>query len=153
MLGLYVMIDKLMSTVNSKTKLLEFCEELVDFWVEHKYITVSASAKRSNGQNRAIRECYKQILDQNEGFTAKYVERLCKLQHGVPILISSGDEIKQYVFENALSGLNHEQELKAMDSLAVTSTFSPAQAHMFIEQIMDDYPYITLSKTKKNKFF
>ena len=60
-------MDKLEARINSQGALTEYCQRLVDFWLEHKWINITASAKRSLDQNRAIRECYKQIRKITKG--------------------------------------------------------------------------------------
>ena len=145
------MSDKLEAVINSKQSLLDYCTELVDFWHENKYINIAATAKRSLSQNRAVRECYKQIRQHNEGWTSKYTERYCKLTYGVPIL--SEDEVDSFVFERVFKGMTWEQKIKTMDCFSVTSKMSPAQALMMIDQMIDDHPYIVLTKNKKGRYF
>ena len=137
-------MDKLEGRINSQGALTEYCQRLVDFWLEHKWINVTANAKRSLDQNRAIRECYKQIRMNNEGWTAKYVERLCKLQYGVPIL--SEHEKHSWVFNQVLPKLNFEQRLKVMDTFAVTSIMTPTQSSQFIQSLIDDFTFIRLER-------
>jgi hypothetical protein len=137
-------MDKLEARINSQGALTEYCQRLVDFWLEHKWINVTANAKRSLDQNRAIRECYKQIRMNNEGWTAKYVERLCKLQYGVPIL--SEHEKHSWVFNQVLPKLNFEQRLKVMDTFAVTSIMTPTQSSQFIQSLIDDFTFIRLER-------
>ena len=144
-------MDKLEAKINSRGSLTEFCQRLVDFWAEHKWITVVVYAKRTLDQNRAIRECYKQIRMYNEGWSAKYVERLCKLQYGVSIL--SDDEVQSWVFSQVLRPeLNFEQRLRVMDAFAVTSIMTPTQANHYIGCIIDDFPQVVLDKNKKGRY-
>jgi hypothetical protein len=143
-------MDKLEAKINSQGSLTEFCLQLVDFWREHKWITVVVYAKRTLDQNRAIRECYKQIRMNTDGWTAKYIERLCKLQYGVPIL--SENQVDAWVFNRVLKPLNFEQRLKVMDTFAVTSKMTPEQANQFITSLIDDFQFIALDKNKKGRY-
>ena len=148
------MSDKIEARINSRDSLTDFCQSLVDFWLEHKWITIVAYSKRSKDQNSCIRECYKQIRVNNPGWTAKYVERLCKLQHGVPIL-SQSDSMDAEVFNIVLGkeNITFDQQLKFMDCFSVTSKMTPSQASMMIHQLIDDYPFIHLEKKKNGKYF
>ena len=56
--------------INSVDSFLEYVDKLKEFWLEHKYINASANDKRSLDQNAAIRICYKQIKENNEGLLA-----------------------------------------------------------------------------------
>ena len=145
------MSDKLEAVINSRQSLLDYCTDLVDFWTANKYINVTASCKRSLSMNRAIRECYKQIRHNNEGWTSKYTERYCKLTYGVPIL--SEDEVDCFVFERVFKGMDWEQKMKTMDCFSITSKMSPSQAMMMIDQMIDDHSYIVLEKNKKGRYF
>lgn len=131
--------------VNSLASFYKWAEELIDFWREHKYIQVTASDKRSLDANAAIRVAYKQIQDHKEGWTAKDVERHCKLKYGVPI-IRKDDLVQDYVFNRTLSGATYEQQLKMMDAFAVTSIMSTAQAGEMIECMMQDFNFIVIEK-------
>jgi hypothetical protein len=142
--------DSLEGLINSHKSLLQYCTDLVDFWQDNKYINITATVKRPLSQNRAIRECYKQIRQNNEGWTAKYTERYCKLTYGVPIL--SDNEIDSFVFDRVFRGMSWEQKIQTMDCFAITSKMTASQAIMMIEQIMEDHPYVTLEKNKKGRY-
>ena len=138
--------------INSLKSINDFVAYLASFWLHWKYIQVVISCKRKLSQNRAIRECYKQIKEYNEGWTAKHTERYCKYTYGVPILRASS-EVDNYVFGKILPPLSFEQCLTVMDTFAVTSKMTPKQAHEMIQSMVDDHPYIHLDKTKKGKYF
>lgn len=144
------MDDKLEATINSQGSLTDFCKRLVDFWVYHKWVRITVTATRTLTQNATIRLCYKQIRQHNEGWTPKYVERLCKLTYGVPIL--NENEVDAWVFGQILPKLNYEQQLKVMDSFSVTSKFTASQANLFIAQLIEDFPYIQIEKKKNGKY-
>lgn len=131
--------------VNSLASFYKWAEELIDFWRKYKYIQVTASDKRSLDANAAIRVAYKQIQEHKEGWTAKDVERHCKLKYGVPI-IRKDDVVQDYVLNRALSGATYEQQLKIMDAFAVTSIMSTTQANEMIECMMQDFPFIVIEK-------
>lgn len=128
--------------VNSKDKLLEFCEQIVDIWADHKYLTITVSDKRSLDQNAAIRVAYSQIAKHRDDMTLKDVERHCKLNYGVPILQS--DPVHGYVFDSVLAKINHEQQLKVMDCFKITSEMNTEQAKEFINQLLLDFPFVEI---------
>lgn len=143
-------MDKIEAKINSRGSLTDFCQLLVDFWVEHKWITITVTAARTLSQNATIRLCYKQIRQHNEGWTPKYIERLCKLTYGVPIL--SENEVDGWVFNQILPKLDYEQRLKVMDTFAITSKMTPTQANLFIIQMIDDFPFIHIERKKNGKY-
>lgn len=145
------MTDKIEFIVNSQKKLLEVCEQVVDFWREHKWITIAVYAKRTLTQNATIRQCYKQIHEDRGDITLKDVERMCKLNYGVPIL-SRDDKMQGWVFDQTVNKLDYERQLKVMDTFAVTSVMSPSQANEFITQLLLDFPFVVIEKKKNGKY-
>lgn len=133
------------ATVNSLKTLLDWSTELANFWIDHRYIQVTASDKRSLDANAAIRVCYKQIQDNSEGWTVKDTERHCKLTYGVPIL-RRDDVVQNHVFNKTLTGATYEQKLKMMDAFAVTSIMSTTQANEMIQCMMQDFSFIVIEK-------
>jgi hypothetical protein len=130
-------------TINSQSALTDWCQDLVDFWMDHKYIQVTASDRRSITANAAIRVCYKQIQDCREDMTAKDVERHCKLYYGVPIR-RANNEVEEFVYNRVFKGMTEEQKLKTMDCFSVTSVMSTAEANEMIECMMQDFPFIVI---------
>ncbi len=145
------MSEKLEFIVNSKQKLLEVCKQIVDFWLKYKWITIVVYAKRTLTQNATIRQCYKQIQKEREDLTLKDVERMCKLNYGVPIL-SRDDKMQGWVFDQTVRKLDYERQLRVMDSFSITSTMSPSQANEFITQLLLDFPFVTIEKKKNGKY-
>lgn len=135
--------------INGRNSLIKWCSDLIDFWNEHKYITVAAYAKRTLDQNSGIRVCYSQIRQHNEGWTVKYTERYCKLTYGVPVLME--DPMHEYVFDNVLKDLDYERQLKVMDCFAVTSVMTPQQASDMIDSMKEDHCYIELEKPEARR--
>jgi len=129
--------------INSRESLTAWCEKLVDFWCDNKYIQVTATDRRSLDANAAIRVCYKQIQEHREDMTAKDIERHCKLYYGVPIR-RKNCKIEDYVYRRVFDGLTEEQKLKTMDCFAVTSVMSTTEATEMIDCMMQDFSFITL---------
>ena len=133
------------SRINSNKALTDWCEKLVDFYCDHKYIQVTASDRRSLDANAAIRVCYRQIQEHREDMTAKDVERHCKLYYGVPIR-RKACEVENFVYDRVFKGMSEEQKLKTMDCFAVTSAMSTTEATEMIECIMQAFQFITLEQ-------
>lgn len=137
-------MSQIKQIVNSRQSLLDWGDELAEFWLENKYITVSAHSKRTLDQNAGIRVCYTQIRQRTEDSTPIQIERECKLRYGVPILRE--DPVHNYVFTNTIDKLDYERKLKVMDTLCVTSIMNPSQASLMIKAMKEDHPYISLEK-------
>ena len=137
-------MNKISFTVNSEDSLIKASAELAEFWLENKYITVTVHSKRTLDQNAAIRVCYSQIRQHREDLTPIDVERMCKLQYGVPILRE--DPMHDYVFSKAVDHLPYEKQLKVMDCFKVTSDMTTDQASLMINQILADHPYVSIEK-------
>lgn len=135
------------ATLNSKQAAIDWCREILKFWLEHKYIQVTANDKRSLDQNATIRLCYKQMQQNWEGMTLKDIERHCKLNYAAPLLADNSIVFGD-LFKRLKPIYNYEQMLKVMDTLQVTShdEFSTGLAKEFIAQLMNDFSYISIEK-------
>ena len=135
------------ATLNSEQGAIDWCRDLLKFWLEHKYIQVTANDKRSLDQNGTIRLCYKQIHQYRGDCERIEIERQCKLDYGVPIL-----RRECIVFDDIFKSLekryNYEQLLKVMDKFKVTSDdgFSTVMASEMIDIMMKDHPFIVIEK-------
>ena len=129
-------------TVNSLKSVNDACEKLKAFWQENKYVNITASDKRSLDQNATIRLCYKQIQDHMEGWTAKDVERHCKLIYGVPILRKN--PVDDWVFKNTIDKGDMQQRYKMMDCFSITSKMSTEEAKEMINCMLIDFPFIEI---------
>ena len=78
----------LRKTINSQEKLVEYCQELTDFWWEHRYINVSATDKRNLDQNALQFFWYEQMEEQGDMSREEYRNK-CKLKFGIPILVQN----------------------------------------------------------------
>jgi len=137
------------SKINSDATFEAWVKRLKEYWIENKYINVTANDKRSLDQNAAIRRLYKQMFEYRGDMTAKDVERHCKLTYGVPVL-RMNSVVFSYVFKCAVDdkNLNYEQRLKVMDCFQVTSNeeFTTSMAGDMINSMMLDNPYMSLDK-------
>ena len=131
--------------VNSVQAVIDCAAQLRDFWLEHKYVNVTLSDKRSLDANAAIRMCYKQIRQHREDMTAKDVERHCKLYYGVPIR-RQNCEVEEFVYARVFKGMTNEQKLKTMDCFSVTSVMTTSESNQMIECMMQDFPFIVIEK-------
>lgn len=132
--------------------LLEWSEKLTYFWLEHKYVQVTANDKRSLDQNAAIRVCYDQIHKYRGDMEYIEIERQCKLDYGVPILRRECI-IFNDIFKSLEKRYNYEQLLKIMDKFKITSddSFSSKMATEMIDIMMKDYPFIIIEKPHKKQ--
>ena len=133
--------------VNSMQSLLDWSTDLAHFWIEHKYIQVTANDKRSLDQNAAIRVCYEQIHKYRDDMEYIEIERQCKLDYGVPLLRREC-VIFNDIFKSLEKRYNYEQLLKIMDKFKVTSddSFSSVMATEMIDIMRKDNPFIVIEK-------
>ena len=142
--------------INSRERLLEWCQNLVDFWDEHKYINVTASVQRSLDQNALIHSAIGIIAEERGDMSTIEIKREFKLDYGTHIL-RRDDPMYDWVYQQSLDKLDRERQLKIMDAFQVTSLMSTAQLTEFYEQICRDYPYVPSkieelkNKSRQNK--
>lgn len=138
-------MNSIKAKVNSRESLLKWCQDLVDFWEEHKYINVTASIKRSLDQNALIHAAFEIIAEHrnnNHGDTnGLQVKRECKLSYGTYIL-RTDDPMYDWLYKQTLDKLDYEKKLKVIDSFQITSIMSPDQLTKFYKMICDDAPFV-----------
>lgn len=139
------MSKSIKAKINSRQSLLDWCQSLVDFWEENKYINVTASVLRSNDQNALIHAAFQIIADhrnEHHGDTTDLqVKRECKLTYGTHIL-RRDDPMHDWVYRQTLDKLDYDRQLKCMDSFQVTSIMSHVQLTEFYKMICDDAPFV-----------
>lgn len=131
--------------INSKESLLEWCNQLVDFWNEHKYIQVTASDKRSLGVNALIHLWYKTIA-LHVGLSEDEVRAQCKYEFGRGILLRRdlelNDLLKSINWTKYADKWNisvYEAKVRTFAKYPVTSTFSTSEAQEYLEAIKNFY--------------
>ena len=127
--------------INSKQKLLEWCEQLVDYWTENKYINVTASVQRSLDQNALIHSAIAIVAEVRGDLSTIELKREFKLDYGTHIL-RRDDPMYNWIYGASLDKLDRERQLKIMDAFQVTSLMSTTQLTEFYEQICRDYTYV-----------
>jgi hypothetical protein len=114
-----------------------------------------ARSTGKNSQNSMFFELYTHIADWNHGGNVEAARAECKLNYGVPILRRDDPTMEDF-FHKALDHLTHEDQLKAMKFVDVTSEMSVTQGSEYITTILDTYaeagimwpPYLLKDKKK-----
>ena len=95
-------------------------------------------ADRTLRQNNFINTMYRDIAVQLGDRSEREVRWECKLNIGLPILRPE-DPVFNGFCAKALGHLTHEQRLKSMEYIDVTSRMSVKQAQRYIDQVIITY--------------
>lgn len=127
--------------VNSESTLSKLIGDLREQWRQHRYLRVNVKTgkDRSLDQNAIAHVFYQQIADELREGTALDIKCECKLLYGVPILRAEDAEFRAFYDASIKRTLTHEQKIKAMAYLPVTSLMTVKQLSAYIEAMQDAY--------------
>lgn len=126
--------------INSEESLSEWYGKLRSFFLEHKYIQVTASDRRSLAMNSLVYQWYKDIAKSREDVTPQDVRRECKVNYGMTIM--RRDPGVDWIYKRTLDALTYEQKLKASDHFQMTSVMSTEELSEYIQAMENDYPWL-----------
>lgn len=131
--------------IRSRKSLLIWCEQLVDFCDEHKYITVTASDKRSLSANALQHEWYK-IISSHYACDESDVKAFCKYKFGMPILLRRDLELADLLKgvdwnQKAANWVMTVEDAKQLfvSKIQVTSTFSTDESLQYMDAMKIHY--------------
>ena len=131
--------------VNSFQSLLDWSTELSNFWMDNKYIQVSASDVRSLNANALQHEWYK-ILANHYGCDESEIKAYCKYWFGAPILLRRDGELSDLLHSinweqrAAVWGISIEEaKILVISKMNVTSTFSTEESNEYMDAIKNHY--------------
>jgi hypothetical protein len=120
--------------VNSSRTLLEALGAVKRAFEKDKYVNVTITTrKRSLDSNALMHVWFDEISNQGDD-TALYYKSLAKYMFGMSILSSSDPEYVAIIIKS-FGQLTHEERIKAMMHVDVTSRFDREQMKMFMEQV------------------
>ena len=125
--------------INSATSLGIAIKAVRDAYIKYKQITIKIYAgERTLDQNAFCYVLYKQVSDQKGDMSELEVRRHCKYFYGLPILRRHSGYA---VFLKRLStlGMEHEEKLKSMDYLDVTSIMSVEELREYIDTMIMEW--------------
>jgi hypothetical protein len=144
--------------INSDKSLSEFLIFIAKLYLQFRYLRISiiAGLDRSIDQNSMFFELYTHIADWMHGGNVEAARAECKLHYGLPIL-RRDDEALSELCARSIDLLNHEDQLKFIATMSVTSEMSKEQGREYITTVMDIYSeqglmwpdYLTKQKPKR----
>ena len=125
---------------NSEPALSKLIGDLREAWRLHKYLKVkwTTGKKRSLDQNSLSHVWYAQIAEELREDTPLAIKNECKLLYGCPILCAEDDDFRWF-FDMAISPLSHEDRVRAMSQVDVTSLMDKAQLSEYLWAMQDGY--------------
>ena len=126
--------------IHSETRLQAYIGELRQAWKRSHYLRASYSDEKSRtGRQNAIAHVwYEQIARELGEDTPEGVKSECKLRFGVPILRAEDEGFRE-VYDASLKPLPHEQKLKVMRLIPVTSIMSVSQLSRYLTDVQRAY--------------
>ena len=94
--------------------------------------------KRTLDQNSQAFVWYRQIANVLNYDTVHGWQNYCKLAHGIPILNGDDEDFEEF-YHLALENLTHEEQLKAMDYIAVTRIMNTTQFNKYFEALQNHF--------------
>jgi hypothetical protein len=144
--------------INSDKSLSEFLIFIAKLYLQFRYLRISiiAGLDRSIDQNSMFFELYTHIADWMHGGNVEAARAECKLNYGLPIL-RRDDEALSELCSRSIDLFNHEDQLKFISTMSVTSEMSKEQGREYITTVMDIYSeqglmwpdYLTKQKPKR----
>jgi hypothetical protein len=132
-------------TINSKDALISWMNELTDFWVDNKYIQVTANDKRSLSTNSLLHYWYK-VISVSTGEDIESVTAFCKYEFGRGILLSKDLELNDVLrsiswSQRAINWSMSVDEAKRFffNKMPVTSTFTAEELNQYLAAIKAHY--------------
>jgi len=127
--------------VNSAERLQSILGDIREQWGKHHYlrVTIKTGKDRSLDQNAISHAWYEQISRELREDTPDDVKAECKLRFGVPILRAHDDDFREIYDASIKRHLSHEQKLRAMRLLPVTSLMTVQQLSQYLVDMQNDY--------------